>query len=128
MACCWFVLNDADGAGILQQSCFAGARNFLADKQPRHIGSELGRGNVIEQAQRAGTEQALQQTSDDHLKTMWQLKAGGQVVHEAPRFEMLQDTFNHWAHHRGQLTVYLRLLGATVPAIYGPSADDKAFR
>lgn len=72
--------------------------------------------------------QAFQQTSDDHLKTMWQLKAGGHVVQQAPRFEMIQDTFNHWAHHRGQLTVYLRLLGAKVPAIYGPSADDKTFK
>jgi uncharacterized damage-inducible protein DinB len=59
---------------------------------------------------------------------MWQLKAGGQVVQQAPRFEMIQDTINHWAHHRGQLTVYLRLMGATVPSIYGPSADDKTFR
>ncbi len=37
---------------------------------------------------------------------------------------MIQDTFNHWAHHRGQMTVYLRLMGAKVPALYGPSADD----
>jgi uncharacterized damage-inducible protein DinB len=76
----------------------------------------------------AEARQALQQTSDEHLQTMWQLKAGGQVVQQAPRFEMMQDTFNHWAHHRGQLTVYLRLLGATVPSIYGPSADEKSFR
>jgi uncharacterized damage-inducible protein DinB len=75
----------------------------------------------------ADARQALQQTSDDHLKTKWQLKAGRQVVQEAPRVEMIQDTFNHWAHHRGQLTVYLRLMGAKVPAIYGPSADDKSF-
>ena len=76
----------------------------------------------------AEAREALQQTTDDHLKTIWQLKAGGQVVQQAPRFEMMQDTFNHWAHHRGQLTVYLRLLGAKVPSIYGPSADEKSFR
>jgi uncharacterized damage-inducible protein DinB len=40
---------------------------------------------------------------------------------------MIRDTINHWAHHRGQMTVYLRLLGATVPALYGPSADDRSF-
>jgi uncharacterized damage-inducible protein DinB len=40
---------------------------------------------------------------------------------------MIQDTFTHLAHHRGQMTVYLRLLGATVPALYGPSADDRSF-
>ena len=71
--------------------------------------------------------QALLTTTDDHLKTMWQLKAGGQVVMEAPRHQMIQDSLNHWAHHRGQMTVYLRLLGAKVPAIYGPSADDRSF-
>lgn len=71
---------------------------------------------------------ALEGTTDEHLKTNWQLKAKGQVVLEAPRFEMIQDTINHWVHHRGQATVYLRLMGAKVPAIYGPSADDNQFR
>jgi len=70
---------------------------------------------------------ALQKTTDEHLMTMWYLKARGAVVQAAPRFEMIQDTINHWAHHRGQMTVYLRLMGAKVPAIYGPSADDKSF-
>ncbi len=70
---------------------------------------------------------ALQQTTDEFLATNWQLKARGEIVQEAPRHEVIQDTFNHWAHHRGQMTVYLRLMGATVPALYGPSADDKSF-
>ena len=76
----------------------------------------------------AGAREALEKTTDEHLKTNWQLKAAGNVVAEAPRHEMIQDTFGHWAHHRGQMTVYLRLMGAKVPAIYGPSADDKEFR
>ena len=71
---------------------------------------------------------AFEKTTDEHLKTNWQLLARGKVVMEAPRHQMIQDTFNHWAHHRGQMTVYLRLLGAKVPAIYGPSADDSQFR
>jgi uncharacterized damage-inducible protein DinB len=71
---------------------------------------------------------ALEKTSDEHLQTNWQLKARGAVVQEAARYQMIQDTINHWAHHRGQMTVYLRLMGAKVPAIYGPSADDKNFR
>jgi len=75
----------------------------------------------------AGARSAFEKTSDEHLRTNWKLLAGGQVVWEAPRFEMIQDTLNHWAHHRGQMTVYLRLMGAKVPAIYGPSADDKEF-
>ena len=76
----------------------------------------------------AGAREAFQKTSDEHLNTNWQLKAGGNVVMEAPRHEMIQDSLLHLAHHRGQMTVYLRLMGAKVPAIYGPSADDKEFR
>ena len=56
-------------------------------------------------------------TTDEHLKTTWKLLAAGQVVQQAPRYEMMRDTINHWAHHRGQMTVYLRLMGATVSAI-----------
>ena len=70
----------------------------------------------------------LSGTTDDFLMTPWRLLARGQVVMETPRWEMIQDTINHWAHHRGQMTVYLRLLGAKVPSVYGPSADDKQFR
>jgi uncharacterized damage-inducible protein DinB len=70
---------------------------------------------------------ALRKTSDDHLMTSWRLLARGQVVLEAPRYVMIRDTINHWAHHRGQMTVYLRLMGAKVPSIYGPSADDTRF-
>jgi len=71
--------------------------------------------------------EALRATTEAHLKTRWHLLAGGQVVMEMPRQEMLRDTINHWVHHRGQMTVYLRLMGAPVPALYGPSADEKRF-
>ena len=70
---------------------------------------------------------ALRKTTDEHLMTSWRLLARGQVVMEQPRHVMISDTFNHWAHHRGQMTVYLRLMGAKVPALYGPSADDNRF-
>lgn len=70
---------------------------------------------------------ALRDTDDDFLQTPWRLLAAGKVVMELPRHHMLRDTINHWAHHRGQMTVYLRLLGAKVPALYGPSADDPRF-
>ena len=76
----------------------------------------------------AGARSAFEKTNDEHLKTNWRLLARGNVVMEAPRYQMIQDTINHWAHHRGQMTVYLRLLGAKVPALYGPSADDNQFR
>jgi uncharacterized damage-inducible protein DinB len=70
---------------------------------------------------------ALEKTSDEHLMTNWKLLGQGKVVIESPRYEMIQETINHWAHHRGQMTVYLRLMGAKVPALYGPSADDASF-
>jgi len=70
---------------------------------------------------------ALRNTTDEHLMTPWRLLVGGQVVMESPRHAVLRDTFTHLAHHRGQLTVYLRLNGAPVPALYGPSADEGRF-
>jgi len=71
---------------------------------------------------------ALKDASDDFLLTTnWRLRAGGKVVMEQPRHIVLRDTINHLAHHRGQLTVYLRMNDATVPAVYGPSADDQQF-
>jgi uncharacterized damage-inducible protein DinB len=71
--------------------------------------------------------ESLQKASEDYLLTHWRLLAGGHVVSDTPRHIVIRETFNHLAHHRGQMTVYLRLLGAKVPAIYGPSADDKSF-
>jgi uncharacterized damage-inducible protein DinB len=71
---------------------------------------------------------SLSKTNDDFLLTTnWRLLVGGRVVSESPRHIVLRDTLNHLAHHRGQLTVYLRLNDLTVPAIYGPSADDQQF-
>ena len=70
---------------------------------------------------------ALKGTTDEHLLKPWKLLVGGQVVLEMSRHDMVSDTLNHLVHHRGQMTVYLRLMGAKVPALYGPSADDKSF-
>jgi uncharacterized damage-inducible protein DinB len=71
---------------------------------------------------------SLSNTNDEFLTTTkWRLRAGGQVVWSDARHVVLRDTLNHLAHHRGQLTVYLRLLNQPVPAVYGPSADDQRF-
>jgi uncharacterized damage-inducible protein DinB len=75
----------------------------------------------------AKARHALANASDENLEKPWRLLVAGNVVAENPRHVMIADTFGHLAHHRGQLTVYLRLLGAPVPAIYGPSADDRSF-
>ena len=69
--------------------------------------------------------EALRTTTDEHLMTPWKFVIGGQVVDENARHVMIEHAvFSHLAHHRGQLTVYLRLNDASVPALYGPSADE----
>ena len=68
---------------------------------------------------------ALEKTSDEVLMKQWQLRVSGKVVEEKARYAMIADTFSHFAHHRGQLTVYLRLNDRPLPSIYGPTADEK---
>ena len=71
------------------------------------------------------SRRALRNTTEEHLMKPWRLKMGGQVLTEGPRYTQIRDgALSHMAHHRGQLTVYLRLLESKVPAIYGPSADE----
>lgn len=68
---------------------------------------------------------ALAATTDEHLMRNWCFKVAGRVVDDRPRHLCIRDVvFSHLAHHRGQLTVYIRLVGSRVPAIYGPSADE----
>lgn len=72
--------------------------------------------------------EALANTDDEHLFTKWKFMAGGHVISNEPRQVMIAESvFSHLAHHRGQLTVYLRLNESTVPALYGPSADEGRF-
>lgn len=70
---------------------------------------------------------ALMETSGHHLREPWRLLESGNVMTIVPRHEMLRDTFMHLAHHRGQLTVYIRMTGGEVPAIFGPSADESRY-
>jgi uncharacterized damage-inducible protein DinB len=68
---------------------------------------------------------ALQATTDERLMTPWKFVVAGRAADERPRYMMIRDAvFSHLAHHRGQLTVCLRLNEALVPAVYGPSADE----
>ncbi|MGQ0641087.1 MAG: DinB family protein [Gemmatimonadaceae bacterium] len=57
----------------------------------------------------------------------WSLKMGEQVLFTDERGMVIRQTINHLCHHRGQLTVYLRLIDVPVPSVYGPSADEKTF-
>jgi len=75
----------------------------------------------------AAAQDALKHVDDERLNLPWKLLMAGKTVSADPRHIVLRDTFMHLSHHRGQLTVYLRLNGAQVPSIYGPTADDHRF-
>jgi uncharacterized damage-inducible protein DinB len=73
----------------------------------------------------AATHEVIAGATDDHLRRPWQLIYGGKKLFEAPKIAALRGmALNHIIHHRGQLTVYLRLNDVAVPSIYGPSADE----
>jgi uncharacterized damage-inducible protein DinB len=65
---------------------------------------------------------------DDSLTATWRVMQGERELLAIPRAAFLRSIMlNHWYHHRGQLTTYLRALGVPVPSIYGPSADENPF-
>ena len=66
--------------------------------------------------------------SDENMMATWRLMNGDQTIMAMPRVAFLRSIMlNHWYHHRGQLSVYLRQLGVPLPSIYGPSADENPF-
>ena len=74
----------------------------------------------------ADAKEALQATSMEEMMKPWSLRAGEQVYFTMPKVAVIRSfAMNHLIHHRGQLSVYLRLNDLTVPGMYGPSADEK---
>jgi uncharacterized damage-inducible protein DinB len=71
--------------------------------------------------------ETLQQVSDDKLEDKFTLQNNGQQLMSSSKKESIGSSINHWVHHRGQLTVYMRLNDISVPSIYGPSADERTF-
>jgi uncharacterized damage-inducible protein DinB len=69
--------------------------------------------------------EALSAVKDSDYSLPWSLKMGDQVLFTDDRGMVLRQTINHLCHHRGQLTVYLRLVDVPVPQVYGPTADEK---
>jgi uncharacterized damage-inducible protein DinB len=74
-----------------------------------------------------GALHALKNISDESLQTPFELKKGKQVLWHVPKLEAIGSTINHWVHHRGQLTVYMRMNEIAIPALYGPSGDEKGY-
>ena len=68
---------------------------------------------------------SLEKATDEYLHQNWVLRRGELVIAESTRYEAIRNwMLNHHIHHRGQLSVYLRMLNVAIPGMYGPSADD----
>ena len=73
-------------------------------------------------------EECLKRMTEQLAQGHWRLMFRGKEISSKPRIGVLRSIMlNHWYHHRGQLSVYLRLLDIPVPVIYGPSADESPF-
>ena len=74
-----------------------------------------------------GARKGLQGLADEDLGRTFELKNEGQLLWSVSVRDAISSTIHHWVHHRGQMTVYMRLKDLPVPSIYGPSADEQAF-
>ena len=75
----------------------------------------------------ADVRRALARATDESLAGTWSLTMGGRVLLQSTRGAIVRQNISHLSHHRGQLTVYLRLLDVPIPPIYGPTADERTF-
>jgi uncharacterized damage-inducible protein DinB len=69
--------------------------------------------------------EALANASEADFAVMWSLMMGDQTLMTLPRGDVVRQHISHMSHHRGQMTVYLRLLDIPVPSVYGPTADER---
>lgn len=89
--------------------------------EPKSIREVL---STLEESVAAATKK-LSSWNDSAMGETWSMTDKGKAVLQIPRIGMIRSIMlNHWYHHRGQLTVYLRLLDIPVPSVYGPSADE----
>jgi uncharacterized damage-inducible protein DinB len=111
-------------ARILQQDSFDVNQGNFVPPQPR------SKQEVLTTFERSvqDAEQCLENMTDDRARANWRLLRGDQELMSMPRVGFARSVMmNHWYHHRGQLSVYLRLLDVPLPVIYGPSADENPF-
>lgn len=102
------------------------SHDMLTSPKPR-VGRTAAELVALFDESSAQARAALAGASPEHMGSMWQLKMGEQVFLSDRRGKLMrQHLVSHAAHHRGQLTVYYRMLGVPVPGLYGPSADDQA--
>lgn len=108
------------GGAILNEACFD-----LADA-PQHLPEERSRDAILKMFDESTRRtRGWMDKTDAEYQGMWVLKRDGQEVFSLPRAAAFKSfVINHMIHHRGQLSVYLRLNDVPVPAIYGPTADE----
>lgn len=107
---------------ILHQDDFDLASNDLRLPEPDTVAGIL---DLFDQAL-ATAAASLEEQTGERLSALWRLKMGEQVILEMPRSSAIRALLSHVIHHRGQLSVYLRLQNVPLPPIYGPTADEGA--
>jgi uncharacterized damage-inducible protein DinB len=111
-------------AKLSQPDEFDASQADFGPKQPNSMGEIFA---AHDESIRAA-EDCLKAMAQEKASATWRLKMGTKEVLAIPRAALLRSIMlNHWYHHRGQLSVYLRLLDVPVPSIYGPSADENPF-
>jgi uncharacterized damage-inducible protein DinB len=111
-------------ANITKPDAFDVSQNNFTPPTPKNT-EEIHA--ALEQSIR-NVEQTLKETTGDAAQANWHLMFGDKELMTMPRLSVWRSLMlNHWYHHRGQLSVYLRLLDVSVPTIYGPSADENPF-
>ena len=119
-------LHVAASPGVIAGWCTQAETSFTGEKPPTPSSTA-----EILAAHDAGVtcvKDSLTKVGDEGMKQMWTAKAGGATLMTMPKQALARAlVLNHWIHHRGQLSVYLRLIDVPVPSIYGPSADENPF-
>jgi len=109
---------------LAQQDGFDVTKGSFIPPQPKNVEEVLA---TYEQSV-LDAEKCLQGMTEQQALTNWRLTRKDKEIFSRPRVNILRTLLlNHWYHHRGQLSVYLRLLDVPVPVTYGPSADENPF-
>ena len=109
---------------ITKPDSFDASKNDFNQPQPLHMEEVL---TALDESIRT-VEETLQGCSESHAQADWHLLAGDTELMSLPRATVWRSLLlNHWYHHRGQLSVYLRMLNVPIPSIYGPSGDENPF-
>lgn len=119
-------LHVAASPAVISGWCTEDETNFTGEKSPEPTSTS----DILAAHDKGVTtvKESLTKVGDEGMKSMWTAKAGGATLMAMPKGALVRAiVLNHWIHHRGQLSVYLRLLDVAVPSIYGPSADENPF-